>query len=275
MCTADGILVPGGFGVRGTEGMIDASRWAREHKKPFLGVCLGMQMAVIDYVRSVCGNATATSEEFDQSPDATPATRTGVASPRTSMEQQQQIRRVTSSPPNHAVVFMPEIDRVNMGGTMRLGLRATAFQAGTEWSRLRALYGGDAVKKVNERHRHRYEVNPDMVSSIESAAETQRQEAEEKVTADDLFFVGRDETGARMEIAELRHHPYFVGVQFHPEYLSKVLRPSPPYLGLVAAASGCLTKHMRHGGAFTGEHTRSGAAPDPVDEMDGDDDDLF
>ncbi|KAF2456585.1 CTP synthase [Lineolata rhizophorae] len=199
--TAHGILVPGGFGARGTEGMIAAARWAREKGAPYLGVCLGMQVAVIEAARHLAGLEGATSEEF--APAGSP-------------------------PERHAVVFMPEIDKLAMGGTMRLGRRATRFQPGSEWSRLRALYGGTATHAVLERHRHRYEINPELVARLEAAADGA------------LAFVGRDESGARMEVVELRHHPYFVGVQFHPEYLSRVLDPSRPYLGLVAAASGCL-----------------------------------
>lgn len=111
-----------------------------------------------------------------------------------------------------------------MGGTMRLGKHASIFQEGTEWSRLRALYGSN-VSQISERHRHRYEVNPDMVESIEKSG---------------LSFVGKDTKGERMEVVEIRDHPWFVGVQFHPEYLSRVLAPSRAFLGFFAAAAGCL-----------------------------------
>ena len=106
---------------------------------------------------------------------------------------------------------------------MRLGKRRTAFQPGTEWSRLRKLYGQKA--DIWERHRHRYEVNPEMVETLEKQG---------------LMFVGKDETGERMEIIELKDHKWYVGVQFHPEYLSRVLAPSKTFLGFVAAAAGCL-----------------------------------
>lgn len=192
LCTADGVLVPGGFGVRGTEGMVAAAHWARTKPKPYLGICLGLQIAVIEHARNICGLAMATSEELD------------------------------SSSPDQVVIFMPEIDKATMGGNMRLGLRPTLFQQDTEWSRLRKLYGG--ADSVKERHRHRYEVNPKYVEQLSSQA--------------GLCFVGKDDKGERMEILELKDHPFFVGVQYHPEYLSRVLRPSPPYLGFVAASCG-------------------------------------
>lgn len=107
---------------------------------------------------------------------------------------------------------------------MRLGKHLSIFQEGTEWSRLRALYGPD-VSQIAERHRHRYEVNPDMVEKLENAG---------------LSFIGKDEKGERMEIIEIRDHPWFVGVQFHPEYLSRVLAPSKAFLGFFAAAAGSL-----------------------------------
>ncbi|KAJ2780757.1 CTP synthase ura7 [Coemansia javaensis] len=200
MCAADGILVPGGFGERGVEGMVLAAKWAREHRVPYLGICLGMQVAVIEFARSVCGKPGAHSAEF----------REGCETP--------------------AVIFMPEIDRTTMGGTMRLGSRVTRFQD-TPFARastIRKLYG--SVDEVSERHRHRYEVNPELVAELEAAG---------------LHFVGRDvETGERMEILELEAHPYFVAAQYHPEYLTRPLGPSPPFLGLLLAASGQLDAYL-------------------------------
>ncbi|KAH6669040.1 CTP synthase [Halenospora varia] len=195
VCTADGILVPGGFGQRGTEGMIQAAKWARTNKTPYLGICLGMQIAVIEFARHVCDIPKAGSIELN--------------------EQCQ----------DPVVIFMPEIDKTNLGGTMRLGLRPTLFQEGSEWSRLRQLYG--EKKEIHERHRHRYEVNPDYIDRLHKGG---------------LQFIGKDDKGVRMEIVELKDHPWYVGVQFHPEYLSRVLDPSKPYLGFVAAAAGCLEK---------------------------------
>lgn len=192
VCTAEGILVPGGFGARGTEGMIAAAHWARTKGKPYLGICLGMQVAVIEYARNVCGISGAHSIELDQQ---------------------------TSDP---VIIFMPEIDPVNMGGTMRLGSRPTIFQPNTEWSKLRSLYGLDRTT-IDERHRHRYEVNPEYIDRLQAAG---------------LHFIGKDDKGERMEIIELKDHPWYVGVQFHPEYLSRVLAPSKPFLGFVASAAG-------------------------------------
>lgn len=108
---------------------------------------------------------------------------------------------------------------------MRLGKHPCIFQPGTEWSRLRGLYG--TAPQILERHRHRYEVNPDLVDTLEKAG---------------LTFVGKDTKGERMEVVEIRDHPWFVGVQFHPEYLSRVLSPSRTVLGFFAAAAGCLEK---------------------------------
>ncbi|KAI0275211.1 CTP synthase N-terminus-domain-containing protein [Gloeopeniophorella convolvens] len=188
---AGGILVPGGFGERGTEGMILAIKWAREQNIPFLGVCLGFQLAVVEWARNVLGLPGAKSTEL--APDA--------ADP--------------------VVVFMPEISRTHMGGTMRLGLRPTVFQKDTEWSRVRKLYAGAST--VWERHRHRYEVNPEYVERLQTSG---------------MSFIGRDEKGERMQIMELPNHPYFVGLQAHPEFCTRPLNPSPPFLGFVAAACG-------------------------------------
>uniref|UniRef100_A0A2C9U939 CTP synthase n=2 Tax=Manihot esculenta TaxID=3983 RepID=A0A2C9U939_MANES len=188
---ADGILVPGGFGDRGVQGKILAAKYARENRVPFLGICLGMQIAVIEFARSVLGLYDANSTEFD--PD-------------------------TSNP---CVIFMPEGSKTQMGGTMRLGSRRTFYKVPD--CKSAKLYGN--VSFVDERHRHRYEVNPDMISRFEKAG---------------LSFVGRDETGWRMEIVELLGHPYFVGVQFHPEFKSRPGKPSALFLGLIAAACGQL-----------------------------------
>ncbi|CAI4045265.1 hypothetical protein SUVZ_10G2870 [Saccharomyces uvarum] len=197
LSSADGILVPGGFGSRGIEGMVLAAKWARESGVPFLGVCLGLQVAAIEFARHVMGRPNSSSTEFlDES---------------------------LLKPEDQVVIYMPEIDKEHMGGTMRLGLRPTIFQPGSESSRIRKLYG--SAGEVHERHRHRYEINPKLVDEMESRG---------------LVFVGKDETGQRCEIFELKGHPYYVGAQYHPEYTSKVLEPSRPFLGLVAAASGML-----------------------------------
>ncbi|CAN6341052.1 unnamed protein product [Urochloa humidicola] len=188
---ADGILVPGGFGDRGTTGKILAAKYAREHNVPYLGICLGMQIAVIEFARHVVNFPDANSTEFD--PD-------------------------TKTP---CVIFMPEGSKTHMGGTMRLGSRRTFFK--TIDCKSARLYGD--VNYVDERHRHRYEVNPDMVPIFENAG---------------LQFVGRDETGRRMEIIEIPDHRFYVGVQFHPEFKSRPSKPSALFVGLVAASSGQL-----------------------------------
>ncbi|EDO18403.1 hypothetical protein Kpol_1013p78 [Vanderwaltozyma polyspora DSM 70294] len=193
--TSDGILVPGGFGHRGTEGMILAAKWARENHVPYLGVCLGLQIATIEFMRNIVGLKEGQSAEFFPDIEAK----------------------------NHVVVYMPEVDKENMGGTMRLGSRPTHFTEDSESSTIRRLYGNQ--KFVDERHRHRYEINPEFI---------------EKLEENGLMFVGRDETGQRCEIFELKNHPYYVATQYHPEYTSKVLDPSKPFLGLIAASSGIL-----------------------------------
>ncbi|XP_047332502.1 CTP synthase 2-like [Impatiens glandulifera] len=187
----DGILVPGGFGDRGVQGKILAAKYAREHKIPYLGICLGMQIAVIEFARSVLGMKDANSSEFD------PDTK------------------------NPCVIFMPEGSKTHMGGTMRLGSRRTYFHVSD--CKSAKLY--DNKSYIDERHRHRYEVNPDMIEKFEDAG---------------LSFIGKDESGQRMEIVELLDHPYFIGVQFHPEFKSRPGKPSPLFLGLIAAACGQL-----------------------------------
>lgn len=188
---ADGVLVPGGFGDRGVQGKILAAKYARENNVPYLGICLGMQIAVIEFARSVMKLRGANSTEFD------PA---------------------TTSP---CVIFMPEGSKTQMGATMRLGSRRTYFHV--SGCKSAKLYGN--ASSVDERHRHRYEVNPDMVPDFERAG---------------LQFVGKDESGRRMGIIELPSHKFFIGAQFHPEFKSRPGKPSPLFLGLIAAASGQL-----------------------------------
>ncbi|XP_073007315.1 uncharacterized protein [Typha latifolia] len=213
---ADGILVPGGFGDRGVQGKILAANYARENNVPYLGICLGMQIAVIEFARSVMNLTGANSTEFN--PD-------------------------TTAP---CVVFMPEGSKTHMGGTMRLGSRRTYFQV--TGCKSAKLYGNASY--VDERHRHRYEVNPDMVPEFEKAG---------------LLFVGRDESGERMEIIELPDHPFFVGVQFHPEFKSRPGKPSALFLGLIAASSGQLDSWLQgpshHRTATIGHNSSNGVTP--------------
>ena len=158
---------------------------------------------VVEYSRHVLGWDNAHSSEFDDN---------------------------TTHP---VVIFMPEIDKETMGGNMRLGAHNTKFtHVYDDGSMLttRQLYGGGEV--VSERHRHRYEVNPDVVDEIHNAG---------------LKFIGRDEEGVRMEVAELprSEHPYFVGCQYHPEFKSRPLNPSPPFHGLILASIGMLDEYLQ------------------------------
>lgn len=189
------VIVPGGFGDRGVRGMILAAKYARENNVPYLGICLGMQISVIEFARSVLGLDTANSTEFD------------------------------AETPNAVVIFMPEGSRTHMGSTMRLGSRRTLFQ--TPDCITSNLYCNSEY--VDERHRHRYEVNPDVIGILEEAG---------------LKFVGRDETGRRMEILELPTHQFYVGVQFHPEFKSRPGRPSALFLGFILAATGQLKAYL-------------------------------
>ena len=184
-----------------------AAKFCRENSIPYLGVCLGFQAMVVEYSRNKLNWEDANSTEFDDQ---------------------------TKNP---VVIFMPEIDKENMGGTMRLGSRNTAFTHPTHEdgspSIAQIMYNNADV--VSERHRHRYEVNPERVDAIHNAG---------------LKFVGRDETGMRMEVAELPRstHPYYVGCQYHPEFKSRPLNPSPPFHGLLLAACGLLDEYVANAG---------------------------
>jgi CTP synthase len=180
---ADGIIVPGGFGSRGTDGKIDAVRHARENNVPFLGLCLGFQMAVIEHARNVLGLEDANSAELDE------------------------------ETPHPVIDILPEQKEVDdMGGTMRLGAHETQIEPGTLAAR---IYADDSC---TERHRHRYEVNPNYIDQLESEG---------------LAFSGT--AGRRMEILEHEDHPFFFGTQFHPEFRSRPDRASPPFVGFLKA----------------------------------------
>ncbi|XP_056299959.1 CTP synthase 1b [Pseudoliparis swirei] len=219
LCSAHGVLVPGGFGVRGTEGKICAINWARKQNKPFLGVCLGMQLAVCEFARNVLGWEDANSTEFN--PEST----------------------------HPVVIDMPEHNPGQMGGTMRLGKRRTIFKSST--SVLKKLYGG--VDYVDERHRHRFEVNPELKHHFEEKG---------------FQFVGQDVEGERMEIIELDDHCYFVGVQFHPEFTSRPIKPSPPYFGLLLAAAGKLQSYLAKGCRLSPRDTYSDRSDSSSPEAD-------
>lgn len=183
---ADGIIVPGGFGARGTEGKMEAVRYARENDVPFLGLCLGFQMAVIEFARNVCGLSGADSTEM------------------------------VEETPHPVIDILPEQYEVeDMGGTMRLGAHETAIADGTL---AHEVYDANTC---TERHRHRYEVNPEYIDELENEG---------------LTFSGR--AANRMEILELSDHPYFLGTQFHPEFRSRPGRASPPFVGLVETILG-------------------------------------
>ena len=182
----DGILVPGGFGDRGVEGMILAAQYAREHQVPYLGICLGMQVAVIEFARHVAGLADANSGEF--APDCV-----------------------------HKVIdFMPgQSDSIDKGGTLRLGSYPCRIQPGTMMER---CYG---ALEIHERHRHRYEFNNDYRDPLQAAG---------------LVLSGTSPDGRLVETVELPDSPFFVGVQYHPEFKSRPNRPHPLFQGLVTAA---------------------------------------
>ncbi len=182
----DGILVAPGFGERGIEGKIEAVRYARENKLPFFGICLGMQMAVIEYARTVLGHADANSTEMN------PATTHPVID---LMEEQKSI--------------------TDKGGTMRLGSWNCTLQAGTLAHK---IYG---VSEISERHRHRYEFNSSYLAELQQAG---------------LKASGTNPETGLVEIVEIENHPFFIGVQYHPEYKSTVANPHPLFVSFVAAA---------------------------------------
>ena len=185
-----GILVPGGFGSRGIEGMILAAQYARENGLPYFGICLGMQIAVIEFARHVCGLSDANSGEFDA-----------------------QCR--------HKVIdFMPgQSDSIDKGGTLRLGAYPCKIVPGTTMAR---CYG---KTEIRERHRHRYEFNNDYRERLQAAG---------------LTLSGLSPDGTLVETAELSDRPFFVGVQYHPEFKSRPNKPHPLFLGFVGAVKeGC------------------------------------
>ncbi len=182
----DGIIVPGGFGSRGIEGMIMAAQYAREHQKPYFGICLGMQIAVIEYARHVCGLKDAHSGEFDELC-------------------------------KHKVIdFMPgQSDEIDKGGTLRLGAYPCKIVAGTTMER---CYG---KTDISERHRHRYEFNNDY---------------RDVMIQNGLTLSGLSPDGRLVETVELTDRPFYVGVQYHPEFKSRPNKPHQLFLGFIKAA---------------------------------------
>ena len=181
----DGILVPGGFGNRGIEGKIEAVRFARENGVPFLGICLGMQCAVIEFARNVLGIADANSSEME-------------ATPHPVIDLMEEQKGVTAK-----------------GGTMRLGAYPCVLKKG---SKVAEAYG---KLHISERHRHRYEFNNDYLAQFEAAG---------------MKAVGINPDTNLVEVVEIPNHPWFVGTQYHPEYKSTVLSPSPLFVAFVKAA---------------------------------------
>ncbi len=182
---AHGIIVPGGFGPRGTEGKIKAIQYARENNIPFLGICFGFQLAVIEFARNVVGWKDANSSELAKT--------------------------------DHPVIdLLPEQRNItNLGGTMRLGELEVILVKNT------LVYNLYGKEKIYERHRHRYEVNPEFIPVLQDYG---------------LVFSGFSDNGRRAEVLELPDNDFFLGTQFHPEFKSRPYNPSPPFVGLVKAA---------------------------------------
>ena len=186
LADCQGIIVPGGFGDRGIEGMICAARYARENKIPYFGICLGMQMAVIEFARHAAGLTGAHSTEF------APET------PYPVIDIMEEQKAITAK-----------------GGTMRLGKYPCVLSEG---SRARSLY---SAEEIEERHRHRFEMNSSFRPQLE---------------AEGLSVTGLSPDGLLPEIVEIKDHPWFVGVQFHPEFKSRPNRPHPLFTGFIAAS---------------------------------------
>ena len=182
----DGIIVPGGFGGRGIEGMILAAKYARENNVPYFGICLGMQIAVIEYARDVAGIKDAHSGEFNELCK------------------------------NKVIDFMPgQSDNIDKGGTLRLGAYPCVIKPGTTMER---CYG---KTEISERHRHRYEFNNDY---------------REILTENGLTLSGLSPDGRLVETVELTDRPFYVGVQYHPEFKSRPNKAHPLFKGFIAAA---------------------------------------
>ena len=191
---AHGILVPGGFGERGTEGKIKAVQYARESDVPFFGICLGMQMAVVEWARNMAGIKSASSSEFGEGGENVVGLMTEWTKGNERMERTKD---------------------TDLGGTMRLGAYPAKLSKG---SLVAQEYG---TSTIEERHRHRYEVNVDY---------------KEKLEASGLVFSGMSPDGVLPEIVEIPTHPWFIGVQYHPELKSRPFEPHPLFAGFIGAA---------------------------------------
>jgi CTP synthase len=195
--SVDGILVPGGFGGRGIPGMITAAKYARENNIPFFGICLGLQCAVIEFSRNVAGMQNAHSTEFDK-----------------------------STKENVIFKLRDLIGVEQMGGTMRLGAYDCLLSEG---SIARKAYG---TEKISERHRHRYEFNPEFRDALENSG---------------LKFTGISPDGKFVEIIELTGHPWYLACQFHPEFKSRPLSPHPLFSSFIKAASHYALERVKKG----------------------------
>ncbi|NWG26370.1 MAG: CTP synthase, partial [Pseudorhodoplanes sp.] len=190
----NGILVPGGFGQRGTEGKIKAAQFARERNVPYFGICFGMQMAVIEAARNLCGISDANSTEFGPTPEP-------VVGLMTEWLKGNELQKRAA--------------QGDLGGTMRLGAYPAILSRG---SRAAEIYG---TTEISERHRHRYEVNTNYKGRLEQRG---------------MRFSGLSPDGVLPEIVEYEDHPWFIGVQFHPELKSRPFEPHPLFSSFVEAA---------------------------------------
>jgi CTP synthase len=191
LSAVDGILVPGGFGIRGVQGMIEAVRHARQRRVPYFGICLGLQCAVIEAARNLCGLPEADSTEFNE------------------------------TTPQRVIYKLRDLVGVEaLGGTMRLGAYRTELTPDSFAAR---AYG---TREISERHRHRYEVNQEFMPRLQAGG---------------LRITGLSPDGKFVEIVEHADHPWFVAVQFHPEFKSRPLHPHPLFREFVAAAA----RHQR------------------------------
>ena len=222
----DGIVVPGGFGVRGTEGKILAIQYAREHKIPYFGLCLGMQLAVIEFARNVAGIPQATSEEFLSSQQESERSRPH-SDALGARVGRQNVGRLEASDSTCVIHLMSHQKTItDKGGTMRLGGWDCKLVKGTKSYEAYAPHYAKATRGSNltirERHRHRYEFNNDFLDQLEKAG---------------LRIAGTTPDGKLVEIIEIADHPWFVGVQFHPEFTSRPLTGHPLFNAFIAAAA--------------------------------------
>ncbi|NOY87402.1 MAG: CTP synthase [Deltaproteobacteria bacterium] len=193
LVAADGILVPGGFGHRGVEGKINAINFSRERRIPFFGICLGMQLAVVEFARNIAGLEGANSAEFD------------------------------ADTPYPVIDLLPEQrDVKDMGGTMRLGAYPCTIQVGTK------AFEAYKTVEISERHRHRYEFNPEFRTRLEESG---------------LVMSGASPDGSLVEMVEIQDHPWYLCCQFHPEFKSRPWNPHPLFSGFIAASLSCKGKN--------------------------------